>query len=65
MTIRYQLEKSEYSLTNEGRTLVLHRAPKAGATIRIKLYGDQKVLLTDNYSPVDNMLADVAATRGD
>ena len=56
------LPEPSYSL-RDGKTLVFEKPPYDGATLRITLYGDEPIILTDAYCPVDNMLAEVVATR--
>lgn len=46
-----------------GTTLKLALPPVADAIIDVRLYSDREIILTDDYCPVDNFLAEVIATR--
>ncbi|MFO0947729.1 MAG: fused MFS/spermidine synthase [Planctomycetota bacterium] len=56
------LDDDAYSLEG-GKTLKMKLPPNAGSTVHVTLYSDRKIVLTDDYCPVDNMLSEVIATR--
>lgn len=52
----------EYVVVEES-LLRLSRAPEAGTKINVRMFGEDKIILTDDYCPVDNFLSEVISTR--
>jgi hypothetical protein len=52
----------EYVLVDES-LLRLSRAPEEGTKIQVRLFGEERIILTDDYCPVDNFLSEVISTR--
>lgn len=55
------LEPGEYEVA--GGKLTLKNAPAKGTRFLITVYGKEKVLLTDQFSPVDNFLSEVISSN--
>lgn len=58
------LDDEDYRLV-DGKTIRFNNPPTKGARFIVTLYGDKEIILTDRYSPVDNLLGEVAATRAE
>lgn len=57
------LDEGDYTLKDG--VVQLHQALPKGTQVTIRGWSNEKIILTDDYCPVDNFLAKVAATRAD
>lgn len=55
-------DDADYTVENK-KELVFKTPPAPGTRLKVTLYGDKEVVLTDLYCPVDNLCGEVAATR--
>lgn len=60
--LRVPVDDGDYQVEG-GKNILFREPPPEGTRMRVTMYTDRPVVLTDKYCPVDNLCGEVAATR--